>query len=72
MELFFEGDEVVIRYGKQQGQKGVIVKNQAADVYRVRLEDGSVLFFCAKGMERKPVKYAVGQRRTSRPVLIQR
>jgi hypothetical protein len=67
MDRFSEGDEVVIRYGKQQGQKGIILKNQAADVYRVRLEDNSVLFFCAKGMERKPVKSAAG-----RPVLIQR
>jgi ribosomal protein L24 len=61
MDHFSEGDEVVIRYGKQQGQKGVIVKTQAADVYRVKLEDGSVLFFCAKGMERKPVKSGVGR-----------
>jgi hypothetical protein len=62
MERFSEGDEVVIRYGKQQGQKGVIVKNQAAEVYRVRLEDGSVLFFCGKGMERMPGKHAVQRR----------
>lgn len=59
MERFSEGDTVVIRYGKQQGQAGVILKSQAADVYRVKLDDGSVLFFCGKGMERKPVKHAV-------------
>jgi hypothetical protein len=59
MERFSEGDTVIIRYGNQQGQGGVIVKNQDADVYRVRLDDGSVLFFCGKGMERKPVKPSI-------------
>lgn len=51
MERFSVGDQVVIRYGKQQRQKGTVVKHQEADVYRVKLEDGSILFFCGKGLE---------------------
>lgn len=51
MERFSVGDQVVIRYGTQQRQKGIIVKHQMADVYRVKLEDGSILFFSGKGLE---------------------
>lgn len=51
MDRFVVGNQVTIRYGTQRGQKGTIVKNQEANVFRVRLEDGSVLFFCGKGLE---------------------
>lgn len=50
MERFAVGDQVVIRYGSQQGLKATVVKNQLTDVYRVRVEDGSVRFFCGKGL----------------------
>ena len=53
MDRFSVGDQVVIRYGTQQRQKGTIVKHQMADVYRVKLEDGAVLFFSGKGLEMK-------------------
>jgi len=51
MGPFSVGDQVVIRFGKQQGRKGTIIKNQL-DSYRVKLENGSILFFCEKGLER--------------------
>lgn len=52
MEHFSVGDPVIIRYGKQQGLRGTIIRNLAADVFRVKLEDGSVMFFCGKGLEK--------------------
>lgn len=53
MDRFAVGNQVVIRYGKQQGQKGTILRNQEADVYRVKIEDGSILFFSGKGLEKE-------------------
>lgn len=50
MTRFSVGDRVVIRFGKQQGLKGTIIKSQTGDVYEVRVEDGSVLFFTGKGL----------------------
>jgi hypothetical protein len=54
MTGFSVGDQVIIRYGRQQGQKGKIIKSQRADVYEVRIEDGSVLFFSGKGLDKEP------------------
>jgi hypothetical protein len=53
MPCFSVGDEVIIRYGRQEGQKGKIIKSQQADVYEVRVEDGSVLFFSGKGLDKE-------------------
>ena len=53
MTRFSIGEQVTIRYGRQQGQKGKIIKSQSADVYQVKVEDGSVLFFSGKGLKRK-------------------
>ena len=53
MTRFSVGDQVIIRYGRQQGQKGKIIKTQHADVYEVRVEDGSVLFFSGKGLDKE-------------------
>jgi redox-sensitive bicupin YhaK (pirin superfamily) len=50
---FSVGDQVIIRYGRHQGQKGKIIKSQQADVYEVRVEDGSVLFFSGKGLDKE-------------------
>jgi len=44
------GDAVIIRFGKQQGQKATVLKSQPGDAYTVKLEDGSVLFFSGKGL----------------------
>ncbi len=52
MVRFAVGEQVVIRYGKQQGQKATIITNQNSDVYKVKVEDGTVLFFSSKGLEK--------------------
>ncbi len=57
MTRFSVGERVIIRYGKQQGQLATILKIQPANVYTVKVEDGSVLCFSDKGLEqeKKPV-----------------
>jgi hypothetical protein len=52
------GDHVVIRFGRHQGKKGVIIKCQLVDGYEVKLEDGFVLFYSAKGLELEPLESA--------------
>ena len=51
MTSFVVGDQVIVRYGTHQGQRGEIIKTQQADVYQVKIEDGFILFFSAKGLE---------------------
>ncbi len=53
MTRFSEGEQVIIRYGTHQGRKATIIKSQQADAYKVRVEDGSILFFSGKGMEKQ-------------------
>lgn len=53
MTHFQVGDQVIIRYGGHQGQKGKIIKSRQTDVYEVRVEDGSVLFFSSKGLDKE-------------------
>jgi hypothetical protein len=50
MSPFSVGELVVVRYGKRQGQKGTILRTQQTDVYEVKVEDGTVLFFSSKGL----------------------
>jgi ribosomal protein L24 len=52
MMRFSKGDEVVIRFGKLQGQKGKVIETQPAQVYKVKTEDGSVHYFTWKGLQR--------------------
>ena len=52
MSHFCVGDHVIIRYGRQQGQKAPIIARQLADVYKVKTEDGSLLFLSGKGLEK--------------------
>jgi hypothetical protein len=51
MTRFSVGEQVIIRYGKHQGQKATIIKSQPADVYTVRVDDGSIRFFSGKGLQ---------------------
>jgi hypothetical protein len=51
--LFSKGDPVIIRFGRRQGQKGMIIESRTAHVYTVRLEDGRILFFSGKGLARE-------------------
>jgi ribosomal protein L24 len=60
MTRFSVGDQVLIRYGSHQGQKGKIIKSQQADVYEVRVEDGTVLFFSGKGLDKEAPRDAHG------------
>ena len=50
---FSVGERVIIRWGRQQGQKATIIKNQLADAYKVKAEDGSIGYFSAKGLEKQ-------------------
>ena len=60
MTRFSVGDRVIVRYGTHQGQRGRVIKTQQADVYEVKIADGFVLFFSAKGLEKDDVENAVG------------
>jgi ribosomal protein L24 len=52
MTHFSVGDQVIIRYGRQQGQKAEIIKSIPADGYKVKTEKGTTLFYSAKGLEK--------------------
>jgi hypothetical protein len=52
MTRFSVGDRVVIRYGKYQGQEVRIIERQPADVYKVQVEDGYILFYSEEGFEK--------------------
>ena len=51
MVCFAVGKQVTVLYGKRQGQKGTVLKTQPADVYVVKIEEGTVLFFSGKGLK---------------------
>jgi hypothetical protein len=51
MTRFAVGDQVVIRYGKHQGHKATILETQEADVYKVKADDGFILYYSGKGLE---------------------
>jgi hypothetical protein len=53
MTRFSVGDRVIIRYGKHQGLKANVIKTPGADVYKVKAEDGFILYFSGKGLERE-------------------
>jgi ribosomal protein L24 len=53
------GDEVTIRWGRQQGQKGRIIRTQVADVYEVKVADGPILCYSAKGLQKDLVEQVV-------------
>jgi hypothetical protein len=53
MTRFSAGEQVIIRYGRHQGKRATVIRSQPGDAYRVKVEDGTVLFFSSKGLERK-------------------
>jgi hypothetical protein len=53
MTRFAVGEQVIIRYGRQQGHKAKIMESQPADVYKVKVADGSVRFFSGKGLAKE-------------------
>jgi hypothetical protein len=52
MTLFAVGEQVIVRYGNHQGEKATIINNRLPDIYRVKVESGSVLFYSGKGLEK--------------------
>jgi hypothetical protein len=50
MAHFSVGERVVVRYGIYQGQKATIMALGTADAYKVRVENGTVLFYSSKGL----------------------
>ena len=59
MARFSVGEQVIIRYGKHQGQKATIMTSQSGDAYKVKAEDGTVLFFIGKGLEKERIQQPV-------------
>ncbi len=53
MTRFSVGEQVNIRYGRHQGQTATIMKSSQADVFKVKAEDGTVLFFSGKGLQKQ-------------------
>jgi hypothetical protein len=51
MTHFSVGERVIVRYGRQQGQQGTILKIQPENVYAVKVKDGPILCFTEKGLE---------------------
>jgi len=51
MQRFAVGDRVLIRYGKRAGTKATVIKVRPDQDYKVRSEDGAVLFFTGAGLE---------------------
>ncbi len=59
MTHFSVGEQVIIRYGKHQCQKATVLMSLPDDAYRVKAEDGTVLFYTSKGLEKERVQKAV-------------
>jgi hypothetical protein len=53
------GDQVVIRFGNQQGQKAIIIKNPNANVYKVKVADGSIRYYSGKGLDKERTQQSV-------------
>ncbi len=53
MTSFSVGEQVIILYGRHERQKAVIMKTLVPDAYKVRAEDGTILFFSSKGLEKE-------------------
>ena len=51
MTSYSVGEQVTIRYGRHQGEKATIMKTLSSDAYKVKTENGAILFFTSKGLE---------------------
>jgi hypothetical protein len=56
MMHFAVGDRVLIRWGRQQGQRAEVIKSLLSDEYKVRREDGAVGYFSGKGLEKEQAR----------------
>jgi hypothetical protein len=62
MTRFSVGEQVFVRFGREQGQRATIIQSQPADVYKVKVENGAVLFFSGKGLAKDKVQPVVGRK----------
>ena len=62
MTRFSVGEQVIVRFGKEQGQRAKIIQSQPADVYKVKVENGSVLFFSGKGLAKEEVQPLINRK----------
>jgi hypothetical protein len=51
VDVFSVGEPVIIRYGEKAGQHGLVVNRQLAEVYEVRLKDGTTFFFSRQSLQ---------------------
>jgi hypothetical protein len=59
MTRFSVGEQVIVRWGREEGQRAKIMQSQPADVYKVKVENGSVRFFSGKGLAKEEVQPVV-------------
>jgi hypothetical protein len=52
MDLFRAGEQVVIRQGDRGGQWALVVQPQRAEVYKVQLPDGTLLYYSGQQLRR--------------------
>jgi hypothetical protein len=52
MVRFAVGEQVIIRWGRHQGQTAKVLKNELANVYMVKTGDGFVSSYSDKGLEK--------------------
>jgi hypothetical protein len=62
MTQFSVGEQVIVRWGREQGQRARIIQGQPADVYKVKVENGSILFFSGKGLAKEEVQPVVSRK----------
>jgi hypothetical protein len=58
VDSFSVGEHVIIRYGERAGQHGLVVNRQLAEIYEVRLKDGTTLFFSRQSLGHESVGHA--------------
>ena len=52
MNPFRTGEQVVIRQGDWGGQQALVVESQRAEVYKVQMPDGRVLYYSGQPLRR--------------------
>jgi len=62
MTRFSVGEQVIVRFGKEQGQRAKIIQSQPADVYKVKVENGCVRFFSGKGLAKEEVQPLINRK----------
>ena len=53
MTHFSVEEQVIIRWGRQLGQKAKILNCLVGDEYKVKIEDGSIGYFIGKGLKKE-------------------